>query len=100
MDSEVAFLRQKVCGMISRNAYHDFPGSNYSVTRLLSWLRDFEGLAIEAAQHGHGMAPRAELDAKAADHLLLTNALAFKAVQPEECVAVLAAEFSDAAKID
>jgi hypothetical protein len=82
--------RTELGDLIYRNDYHKFPGS--SLGHLQIWLRDFEGLAIEAAQHGQGMMSQAVLDAKAADHLAVKAALAAKVASPEELTDTLVLE--------
>jgi hypothetical protein len=91
MLNESAAVRQQICCMIARNRYQEFPGPG-TVLRLERWLRHYEGLAIEAAQHGCGMVCKATLDAKAAEHELLSRALEALIVRPEELLDTLAAE--------
>jgi hypothetical protein len=91
MLSESATTRQQICCMIARNRYQEFPGPG-TVLQLERWLRHYEGLAIEAAQHGRGMVSKATLDAKAAEHKLLSRALGALIVRPEELTDALAAE--------
>jgi hypothetical protein len=79
--------------MIARNRYQEFPGPG-TVLQLERWLRHYEGLAIEAAQHGRGMVSKATLDAKAAEHELLSRALEALIVRPEELTVALVAEGS------
>jgi hypothetical protein len=94
-NKEVAALRWAVCSMVAHHNYHRFPatGPKYTAQMLHMWLKHFPGLAMEAAQHGSGIAPGTQLCEKAQHEKLLDRALGVKAVQPEETVVHLLLEF-------
>lgn len=91
---DVAVLRRRVCDMVVDHAYDRFPATwpTYTMQRLHGWLKHYPSLAMEAAQHGRGMASAAQLREKAEHKELLARAFALKAVQPEETVICLARE--------